>query len=130
MKADNSRHLADAARVRAERTRRRAVIAVRHLARTGQPLTVTTVAEQAEVSRSWLYTQADLLDQIRAEQPRTSAPLTIPTRQAASDSSLKQRLEIAHQRIRSLEADNQQLRDALAQALGDRRATRPRYTSN
>ncbi len=128
MRTDNSHHIAKAARNRAEQTRRRAVIAVRHLTRTSQPLTITTVAEQAEVSRSWLYTQADLLDQIRAHQPRSSTRVTVPTRQTASDPSLKQRLQIAHQRIQQLEADNQQLRDALAQALGDHRATRPRST--
>ena len=47
-------------------------------------------------------------------------------RQAASDSSLRQRLQLAHQRIGELEADNQQLRHALAQALGDQRARHAR----
>lgn len=128
MRADNSRHLARTARSRAEQTRRRAILAVRHLTRTGQPLTVTTLAKEASVSRSWLYTQADLLEQIRAQRPCDSTRFTVPTRQAASDPSLKQRLQIANQRIRDLQADNQQLRDALAQALGDHRATRPATT--
>lgn len=131
MSADNSRHLAQGARIRAERrTRRRAILAVRHLTRSGQPLTVAAVAEEAGVSRWWLYTQADLLDQIRGQQPRGTTRFAVPDRQVASDSSLKQRLQIAHQRIRHLQADNQQLRDALAQARGDQRTTRPSSTPN
>jgi hypothetical protein len=45
----------------------------------------------------------------------------IPDRQRASDVSLLRRLEAATVRIRILHNENQQLRDALATALGDRR---------
>lgn len=127
MRADNSRHLAKAARSRAEQTRRRAVSALRQLANTEQTITVSQLAQRAGVSRSWLYTQTDLLAQIREEHPRPATATTVPARQAASDNSLKQRLQLAHQRIRELEADNQQLRHALAQALGDQRARHARH---
>ena len=60
-----------------------------------------------------------LLRQRHAATPPTQAP---PQRQRASDASLLRRLEAATARIRHLETDNQQLRDALARALGDRRA--------
>lgn len=126
MRADNSRHLAKAARSRAEQTRRRAVTTLRQLATTDQPVTVSVLAQRAGVSRSWLYTQADILAQIREEHPRPTTAPAVPARQAASDGSLRQRLQLAHQRIRELEADNQQLRHALAQALGDRRARHAR----
>ena len=126
MRADNSRRLAKAARSRAEQTRRRAVSTLRHLATTEQTITVSVLAQRAGVSRSWLYTQADLLAQIRAERPRRTTVPAVPARQAASDSSLRQRLQLAHQRIGELEADNQQLRHALAQALGDQRARHAR----
>jgi hypothetical protein len=99
MRADNSRHLAKAARSRAEQTRRRAVSTLRHLATTEQTITVSVLAQRAGVSRSWLYTQADLLAQIRAERPRRTTVPAVPARQAASDSSLRQRLQLAHQRI-------------------------------
>src|SRR5262249_29947642 len=46
----------------------------------------------------------------------------VPVRQRASDTSLLRRLEAAADRIQRLEAENQQLREALALALGDRRA--------
>lgn len=123
MRADNSRHLAKAARSRAEQTRRRAVTTLRQLNNTGQPLTVSVLAQQAGVSRSWLYTQADLLAQIHEQQPR---PPAVPARQIASEGSLRQRLQLAYERIRELQADNERLRHALAQALGDQRARHAR----
>ena len=126
MRTDNSRHLTKAARSRAEQTRRRAVTTLRHLANTDQPLTVSVLAQRAGVSRSWLYTQADLLAQIREEDHRPSSATAVPARQVASDGSLRQRLQLAHQRTRELEADNERLRHALAQALGDQRARHAR----
>ena len=79
---------------------------------------------EAGVSRSWLYTQPDLRAEIeRLRERQQSAPSRIlPDRQRASDASLLRRLEIATARVRRLEADNGQLRDALAQALGENRA--------
>jgi hypothetical protein len=126
MPTDNARHLTRAAHARAEQTRRRAVAALRQLTNSNQALTVAAVAQQASVSRSWLYTQPDLLHQIREHRPQTAALVTVPRRQAATDASLKQRLQLAHLRIRELEADNQQLRHTLAQALGDQRARHAR----
>lgn len=124
MRADNSRHVIAAARSRAEATRSRAVTALRRMDNAGIPVTFDAVARQARVSRSWLYNQPDLRAEIERlrerQQPAASRP--VPDRQRASDASLLRRLEIAAARIRRLEADNKQLRDALAQALGERRA--------
>jgi hypothetical protein len=96
MPTDNARHLTRAAHARAEQTRRRAVAALRQLTNSNQALTVAAVAQQASVSRSWLYTQPDLLHQIREHRPQTAALVTVPRRQAATDASLKQRLQLAH----------------------------------
>ena len=54
--------------------------------------------------------------------PPRHQPQVPPQRQRASDTSLLRRLEAATARIRQLEADNQQLRGALARTLGERRA--------
>src|SRR5690242_5862503 len=127
MPADNTRHLRAAARHRAEQTSRRAIAALRRLGTTGAPVTLDGLAREARVSRSWLYTQHDLRAEVerlrlrQRHQPPT-APVVPPERQRASDASLLRRLEAATQRIRHLEHDNQQLRDALAHALGERRA--------
>jgi hypothetical protein len=125
VRADNSRHVIAAARRRAEQTRQRAIAALRRMDGTGQQITFDAVSHAAGVSRSWLYAQPDLraeIERLRQRHPAAPAAPVPPQRQRASDPSLLRRLEAATARIRHLEADNQQLRDALARALGERRA--------
>ena len=127
MPADNTHHLTEAARRRAQATRRRAVAALRRMDTSGLPVTIDALAREAGVSRSWIYSQPDL----RAEagrlrdrpRPATGGP-AVPDRERASDASLLRRVEVATQRIRELETDNKRLREALAEALGERRVTR------
>ena len=106
---------------------------------TGKPISFESVAREASVSRSWLYSQADLRQEVERlrtrHQPRpsTTAP---PDRQRASETSLLRRLEAATERISHLERDNSALHAALAQALGEHRTsailgtTRSRDTPN
>ncbi len=122
MRADNSRHLAEAARRRSEQTTSRARQALAELQNAGLPVTISAVAGRSGVSRAWLYTQAELRDQIRAL--RSAAPAPAPAAAPASDASLRQRLALAHQRIRELADDNKQLRDQIATLHGQLRATR------
>jgi len=131
MRVDNSRHLVAAAQRRSQAAHRRAVTALRRMDNTGLPVTFDSVAHEARVSRSWLYTRPDLRAEIeRLRDQRPSAPRPrIPDRQRASDASLRTRLDIALERLRQLEADNRRLRDALAEALGENRtvgARKPR----
>ena len=124
MRADNSHHVVQAAQRRALQTRQRAVTALRRMDATGQRITFDAVAREAGVSRSWLYAQDDLraeIERLRRRNPASPSAPVPPQRQRASDSSLLRRLEAAAGRIRDLEAHNQQLRDALARALGERR---------
>jgi Family of unknown function (DUF6262) len=125
MRADNSHHVIAAARRRAAATRKRAVAALRRMDKTGASITFDSLAKQARVSRSWLYSQPDLrteVERLRARRSPSSPTRPVPDRQRASDASLLRRLEAATERIQRLEAENQQLREALAQALGKRRA--------
>jgi hypothetical protein len=126
MQADNSRHIIAAAQRRSQYTRARAVQALRELDTAGKPVTFDTVAKQAAVSRSWLYTQPDLRDEIERLRAlhRRAPDSAVPARQRASDASLRQRLEAANQRIRQLTEENQRLRDQLARALGAQRTPR------
>src|SRR5665647_3233564 len=132
MRADNSRHLTTAARQRAEQTRARAVRALRRLDETGKSITFEAVAAEAGVSRSWLYSQQDIRAEIQAlrtrRQPSPAAPLT-PQRQRATEASLLRRLEATSQRMRHLEEDNRQLRQALAEALGSARTAQTTGTA-
>lgn len=129
MRADNSHHVVAAARERSRATRNRAVAALRRLDNAGKPVSFDAVAREAGVSRSWLYNQPDLranIERLRRRPRTTTRP--VPDRQRASDESLRQRLQLATARIRELDADNQRLRNALAQALGERRTNRDRDT--
>ena len=128
MRSDNSIHLLTAARQRHELTRAKALAALHELDRTGKPITFSTVADAAGVSRSWLYAQTDVKDEIRRlrarNQPRHAT--TTPARQRATDDSLRQRLDIALRRNRELADENQRLRRQLPHALGQLRDTPPR----
>lgn len=127
MRADNSSHIIAAARLRSQATRKRAAAALRRMHTAGQAVTFGALAREAGVSRSWLYSQPDLraeIERLRQRHRHAADGPTIPDRQRASDTSLLRRLELATARISALETDNQRLRQALAEALGDRRAAR------
>jgi hypothetical protein len=125
---DNSAHLAAAAQRRHELARSKTIQALRELERSGAPVTFETVAHTATVSRSWLYTQPDIREQIHRLREATRAAPTpaIPDRQRSTDPSLIARLEAAHARIAQLTEDNQRLRRQLAHALGEQRDERNR----
>jgi hypothetical protein len=124
MPADNTQHLLAASRRRAEDTHQRALAALRRMDTAGDPITFEAIAREAGVSRSWLYTHNDLRTEIQRLRDRhrpAPPPPTPPDRQRASTASLLRRLQAAAERIRRLEDDNRQLREALAAALGHRR---------
>ena len=120
MRADNTTHLITAAKRRHELTRAKAIRTLHELDQTGTPVTFETVASEAEVSRSWLYTQPAIraeIQRLRAIGKRTpSSP--IPARQRTTESSLLRRLEVANNRNRELTEENQRIRRRLEQALG------------
>jgi hypothetical protein len=116
--------LITAARKRSELTRSKAIQAIRELDRAGTPVTFEAVARAADVSRSWLYAQADLraeIEHLRAATQRAPAP-PIPSGQRATDTSLLRRLAEANERNRRLSDENARLRRQLERALGDQRA--------
>ena len=123
MPADNAHLVVAAARRRTAATRRRAVAALRRLNTVGATITFEALAREAGVSRSWLYTQPDLRAEIERHRDAHPTPprASLPQRQRSSDASLRQRLELATNRIRELQTDNKRLRQALAEALGDNR---------
>jgi len=125
MRADNSHHLAAATQRRREHTLARARKALRELEDSGQPITIAALAAKAGVSRAWLYAETDLRQQIHALRDRTpTPPLAARPSERASDPSLRQRLALAHQRIRQLTDDNQHLRDQIARLHGQLRTTK------
>jgi Family of unknown function (DUF6262) len=121
VRADNTDRLRIASRQRAERTLARAVKALDTMA--DGTVTVARLAAAAGVSRSWIYSQPQLLERIEAlAGTRPHVPSTgRPAAQRASSASLQRRLELAHQRVRQLSEENEHLRDELARAYGRRR---------
>ena len=128
MRPDPATPLALAAARRHELTRARAIQALRELDRAGAPVTFAAVAAAARISRSWLYTQPDIRDQIQRLRTSTSrAPGTpVPIGQRSTDASLHTRLTAALQRNQALADENARLRRQLARALGDQRSARTR----
>ena len=128
MRPDPATPLAVAAARRHELTRARAIQALRELDRAGAAITFAAVAAAAGISRSWLYTQPDIRDQIQRQRASTSrtrgAP--VPAAQRPTDASQRARLTAALQRNQALADENARLRRQLARALGDQRTTRTR----
>jgi Family of unknown function (DUF6262) len=131
MPADNTARLIDAARHRHELTRAKAIRTLRELDRAGTPVTFELVARTADVSRSRLYSQPDIRDQIQQlrDTARRAPSSRIPVSQRASDSSLRQRLQATCERNRLLAEDNRRLRRQLAEALGQLRTPGTAHTS-
>jgi len=127
MSVDPIERLTANARRRSEQTLQKAQDALTAMAARGEAVTVASLAKNAEVSRSWIYTQPELRDRI--EQLHQAAPLRPPHSAAASRASLeslKRRLDLAHQRIIQLRHENGQLRHAVEHLHGqlrDRRQT-------
>jgi hypothetical protein len=130
---DPATPLAAAAARRHELTRSKAIQALRELDRSGQPVTFASVAAAAGISRSWLYTQPDISDQVRKlrgnAHSRTPAS-AIPASQRATSESLRARLAATLQRNQQLTDENARLRRQLARALGDQRSSRTRSGNN
>ncbi|MET8168854.1 DUF6262 family protein [Streptomyces sp. NPDC005329] len=103
--ADNARFLVEASKARSRQARERAEEAIKAAARRNERPTVVGIANAASVSRSWLYTQTDLISAINQLQQRGPGPRR-NGRHSASDASLQRRLETALER-------NRQLRDQL-----------------
>ena len=125
MRRDNSHYLVAAAQRRRADTLERARQALQELSETGQRRTVTQIAAHAGVSRSWLYAQPELRDQLRALTAISKPPEPASARiERGSDASLRQRLTLAHERIRELDDENHQLRNQIALLHGQLRANR------
>ena len=83
------------------------------------------IAAHAGVSRSWLYAQPELRDQLRRLTAISETAESAPARiERGSDASLRQRLTLAHERIRELDNENRQLRSQIALLHGELRANR------
>ncbi len=126
MQADNTAYLLAAAMRRREATAARAKQALDAMAAGTGPLTVSALAQAAKVSRSWIYTRPELCERLHelAEQRGRPSRRPSPDRaQGATVASLRRRLELSHDRVKQLTVENDRLRNQLAAAYGQVRAS-------
>ena len=120
---DRVDRLREAAQARHDGTLRRATNALQRMARRGDAVTFRQVAETAGVSRSWLYRQPQLREEItRLRDTTAGRPGTLPSNERATTDSLRQQLRTYRDEISRLRTENQELRDQLARHLGVARA--------
>ena len=107
--SSNRTALVASAQQRSQETRHRAIDALRRLDTDGDGdnVTFTSVANAANVSRSWLYRQPDLRAEIDRLRNSRTATAAVPSAQRASTDSLKRRLEDTLDEIQRLKAENQ-----------------------
>ena len=119
-RADNTRFLRHAAQARHDEALRRTRDVIRDLDRRSQPITFSSVAAAADVSRTWLYRQPTLRAAILTH--RSPQPGAVPAAQRSSPASMHARIDALRLEIQHLRAENAALRDHVARALGDQRA--------
>lgn len=121
--ADNTGFLLAATKRRSAEARRCAEQALPGAAKSTKPITVVGIAKAAKVSRSWLYTQPDLIDAITHLQQRQPSPARTG-QQPATIASLQNRLDAADRRNKQLCGQVAKLTERLEIAYGEIRALR------
>ena len=115
--------LTQAAASRHRRAVERAERALRDLDTEGAAVSFQSVARRAGVSRQWLYTQPALrakIEQLRDRRPARANG--VPTRQRATEASLRQRIETLRAENQRLRQENANLKTELAIAYGRQRS--------
>lgn len=120
--ADNSRFLIEAAKRRHAEARERCEQVIATAASDSATSTVVAIAAAAGVSRSWLYTQSDLLDAIALLKTRPAGPG--PKVRPASEDFIRRRLETALARNKELRHQVADLSAQLEAVHGELRRTR------
>jgi len=125
-RADNSAFLAQANARRHQTALSAAHHAIQQLQRQGRPVTFSTVAQSAGVSRGWLYRQDQIRDLISQQQALKPTAARTAAQRATAD-SLRQRLDAARAQITRLRAENHSLREQLARQLGLQRTQHDKH---
>lgn len=124
MRADNTEYLVTAAKRRSADAVERVREVLREIHQTGQPTTVAGVARRANVSRTFLHSQPELLQAVRSLRSQNDGQDLISAQQRASEKSLLTRIEALTAANKKLRDDNATLRRRLEAALGEVRELR------
>jgi Family of unknown function (DUF6262) len=110
-----------AVRARSLDTRIRATDALRRVDAAGAPISFSSVANAAMVSRSWLYRDHDLRGEIKRLRARSTMPAPSSSQRRSARSEQRRR-EALSDEIARLKEENATLRDEVARTLGRHRA--------
>ena len=128
MRADNAHHIVAAARRRSIDCRGRVEAVLDDIELNGGPADITTIAQRARVSRTYLYdpNQQHLLERLRAirQQIPTANRRPLPAEQRISTTSHERIVKALRARNQQLAEENKQLRAELAIAFGQLRELR------
>ena len=119
MSAERTRAIRATAARRSDDAAARARRVLREMGKRGAAVNFAAIAAAAGVSRQFLYTHAELrqeIEQLRGEQHRELSRL--PVAERASDASIRTRLRAALDDNQRLREENTRLRDELALAHG------------
>lgn len=83
--------------------------AIKKLLREKRPIDFTTVAQVAQVARSWLYQQPEIKERIIYLREQTTQNKSIPLSQKSSEASKDAMIMTLKQQIKQLKAENQEL---------------------
>jgi hypothetical protein len=108
-------------------TRAREALAAMHQA--GSEITFQGVADRACVSRQWLYKNPELRAEIEKLRAHHRGPHPVPAAQRTSDASMRQRNVMLLEENRRLRVEISQLKQELANLLGERRANQSEWSN-
>ena len=87
------------------------------------PITFRGFAEAVGVSRSWLYRQPQLREQLgQLRHQRSRRDPSVPLAERATEDALRQQIHACQDEITRLRTENQALHEQLARRLGAARA--------
>jgi len=84
--------------------------AIQRLIRDQRPVNFHTVAEMGQVSLAWLYREQSVRQRIEHLRAQNVPPLSLPSKERASDASKEAMLAALRQRVKNLEAENRELK--------------------
>jgi DNA-binding transcriptional ArsR family regulator len=110
--------MAEGRRADSTRRRERVLAALAEATKSGEEITVSSIARRAGVDRTFLYRHRDLLGQLHALDAQLS-DAAVPRSSAVSRASLQSDLHAAQQRSVRLTGRVQQLERRLSEQLGE-----------
>lgn len=108
------------AQSRSQEARHRVDQAITRLLRENRPVNFNTVAQEAHVTKSYLYTQSDIRARIEALRASSVSPKRprSPLSHERTEASKDLLLAAKDRRIKALEEENSRLKEDLKKALG------------